>query len=98
MSFYVYMRNKTQNLSILKGELAYFFDVQEVEIIELPQNELVIAIKVIKKIDEVFITIESSDVSEAYSKDTILETKAKNYLTSLKREFKIDQIINSRNK
>ncbi len=92
------MRNKIENLSILKEELAYFFDVQKVEIIELPQNELVIAIKVIKKVDEVFITTELSDVSEAYSNDTILETKAKNYLTSLKREFKIDQIINSRNK
>jgi len=98
MSFYVYMRNKIQNMSILKEELACFFDVYEVEIIELPQNELVIAIKVINKIDEVFITTELSDVSEAYSKDTILETKAKKYLTSLKREFKIDQIINSRNK
>lgn len=85
-------------MSILKEELACFFDVYEVEIIELPQNELVIAIKVINKIDEVFITTELSDVSEAYSKDTILETKAKKYLTSLKREFKIDQIINSRNK
>lgn len=85
-------------MSILKDEFACFFDVQDIEIIELPKNELVIAIKVINKVDEVFITTELAGISEVYSKDTVLETKAKNYLTSLKRDFKIEQIINSRNK
>lgn len=98
MSFYNYLKIKIENMMGLKDDLSCFFDVKGIEIIELPQNEIVIAIAVNNKAEEVFITTELSGISEVYSKDTVLETTAKNYLTSLKRDFKIEQILNSRNK
>ena len=98
MNFYNHISYLTTNIPNLIRDLSNYLNVGYIEIIHLPEDEIVIAITVIGNENEVFLTTETNGNSEVYSYDTSLEVKLEEFLKAEKRDFKINQILNSKTK
>lgn len=96
MSFYEHFKDilskKKQLCNIIKNH----FGNSKSEIIHLIADELVLAIKPNSKEKEVFITVEKNNMCEAYSQDQSLEEKGNSFIKELKRDYKIQQILESK--
>jgi hypothetical protein len=96
MSFYENFKDILSKKKQLCDIIENHFGNSKSEIIHLPEDELVIAIKPDSKEKEVFITVEKNNMCEAYSQDPTLEEKGNLFIKELKRDYKIQQILDSK--